>query len=308
MANATVTRLGQINGAGAVDALFLKVFGGEVLTTFHNTNVMMDKHRVREISAGKSAQFPVIGTAQAQYHTPGTELVGQVINQNEKVISIDDLLVADVFIASIDEAMNHYDVREPFSTELGTVLANTFDSNVQQVLVLAARAAANVTGGYGGTQLTNAAYATDGVALANGLFDAAQVLDEHEIPENDRYCNMRPAQYYLMARTPDVINRDWGGRGAYAEGEVLKVAGVAVVKTTRLPSTNVTTGPAAYQGDFTNTQFAVYHKSAVGTVRLLDLGIEAGYDIRRQGTLIVAKYAVGHGILRPEAAVEGKSA
>jgi hypothetical protein len=43
------------------------------------------------------------------------------------------------------------------------------------------------------------------------------------------------------------------------------------------------------------------HKSAVATVKLLDLGMEAAYDIRRQGTLMVAKYAVGHGSLRPEA-------
>jgi hypothetical protein len=36
----------------------------------------------------------------------------------------------------------------------------------------------------------------------------------------------------------------------------------------------------------------------------MDLAAESEYDIRRQGTLMVAKYAVGHGILRPEAAVE----
>ena len=27
------------------------------------------------------------------------------------------------------------------------------------------------------------------------------------------------------------------------------------------------------------------------------------YDVRRQGTLMVAKYAMGHGVLRPEAAI-----
>lgn len=46
---------------------------------------------------------------------------------------------------------------------------------------------------------------------------------------------------------------------------------------------------------------------AVGTVKLLDLAQEMAYDIRRQGTLIVSKYAVGHGILRPECAVELKT-
>jgi len=55
MSDATVSRLGQANGAGDEKALFLKKFAGEVLTSFHNKNVMMDKHMVRTIENGKSA-------------------------------------------------------------------------------------------------------------------------------------------------------------------------------------------------------------------------------------------------------------
>lgn len=252
-------------------------------------------------------QFPVIGTAQARYHTPGTEITGQVIKQNERIITIDDLLIADVFLSNIDEAMTHYEVRGPYAQELGTVLANGMDRNVQQVLTLAARASATVDGGNGGTQLTAAGYANDGAAIAGGIFDAAQVMDEKNIPEDGRLVNIRPAQYYLVAQTKDVLNKDWGGSGTYADGTVLKVAGIELVKTNQLPNSNVTTGPAAYQGDFSATQFVAYHPSAVGTVKLMDLGMESDYDIRRQGTLVVAKYAMGHGILRPECAVEGKS-
>lgn len=309
MANATVSRLGDVNSGGSdVTQLFLKLFAGEVITTFSNQVVMMDKHMVRSIKSGKSAQFPVIGSASASYHTPGTEIVGQEILHNEKVITIDDLLVADVFIANIDEAMNHYDVRGPYAQELGGALQRKFDSNVQQVVILAARASATITGGNGGSALTLAAYATDGASLAGGIFDAAQKLDEKNVSEADRFCNLKPATYYLLAQTTNVINKDWGGMGVYAEGKVLKVAGVTLVKTNQLPTTNVATGPTAYQGDFSTTVGAVYHKAAVGTVKLLDLGLESAYDIRRQGTLMVAKYAVGHGILRPECAVELKTA
>lgn len=55
MANANVSNLGQINAAGATDALFLKVFSGEVLTSFHRQNVFLGKTMVRSISSGKSA-------------------------------------------------------------------------------------------------------------------------------------------------------------------------------------------------------------------------------------------------------------
>lgn len=39
MTNSTVSRVGQVNQAGAVDALFLKQFGGEILTEFEETTV-----------------------------------------------------------------------------------------------------------------------------------------------------------------------------------------------------------------------------------------------------------------------------
>jgi hypothetical protein len=308
MANATVSRVGQVNGAGDATELFLKVFAGEVLTSFHNANVMMGRHMVRTISSGKSAQFPVIGTATAGYHTPGTEITGQVIKGNERVIGIDGQLIADVFIDNLDEAMSHYDLRAPYAEELGTVLANTMDANVQQVLLKAAAASATVDGGNGGSELTLAGYATDGAALANGIFDAAQILDEKNVPDMNRMVNLKPAQYYLLAQNTNVINKDWGGSGSYADGTVLKVANVELVKTNQLPTTNVTSGPATYQGDFSNTAFVVYHPSAVGTVKLLDLAMESSYDLRRQGTLMLAKYASGHGILRPECVVAGKSA
>jgi hypothetical protein len=308
MAAATPFRIGQVNGAGATDALFLKVYGGEVLTAFETLNVMESLQMIRNISAGKSAQFPATWKVNASYHTAGAEIVGQTSNVNERVISIDDLLIADVFIPVIDEAKNHYEYRSEYSTQAGRALARKFDTNSQQVGVLAARAAATVTGGNGGTQLTNAGYATTGSTIAAGIFSSAQTLDEKDVPEDMRVAILRPAQYYLVAQTTDVINRDWGGAGVYAEGSVLKVAGVEIVKSNHLPSTNVASGPSAYQGDFSNTQALVMQKGAIGTVKLLDLGVEMEYDMRRQGTLIVAKYALGHGILRPECAVEMKSA
>lgn len=110
MANATVTRLGAINGAVStvdeVRALFLKVFSGEVLTSFEQTTVAKDRVMVRGIQNAKSAQFPCIGNVTASYHVPGAEIVGQVVKHAERTITIDGVLLSDVFIAQIDELMN----------------------------------------------------------------------------------------------------------------------------------------------------------------------------------------------------------
>jgi hypothetical protein len=306
MANATVSRLGQADGSGSDTALFLEVFGGEVLTAFRESNEFLGRHIVRSIASGYSAQFPATWKTTSAYHTPGAEIVGTAINHNERNIAIDDLLVASAFIANIDEAMNHYDVRSEYSFQLGAELAKTFDENVAQVGCLAARASATVSGGSAGTQITDADSKTNADSLVQSVFDAAQALDEKDVPEGDRFVFLKPAQYYLLVNSSSkLVHADYVmANGGVDSGKVYSVAGVQIVKTNNLPSTNVTTGPAAYQGDFSNTSGLVIHRSAVGTVKLIDLAVEMGYDMRRQGTLMIAKYAIGHGILRPESAVE----
>ena len=47
----------------------------------------------------------------------------------------------------------------------------------------------------------------------------------------------------------------------------------------------------------------IFTKDAAATVKLLDLGVESEYQIDRQGTLMVAKYAMGLNILRPACAI-----
>lgn len=309
MANATQLGFGQVNSAGATDALFLKVFGGEVLAAFEEVNVTVPRHMVKSIASGKSAAFPVTWKVAAAYHVAGAEIVGQTSNANERVVVIDDVLLASVFIASIDEAKSHYDVRGIYSEECGRSLANVWDKSVLQVGVLGARAAANVTGGNAGSSFTSATtlYKTSASDLAAGIFLAAQTLDEKDISAYDRAVFVKPAQYYLLAQSTAVINKDWDGKGSYSEGKVLKVAGMDIVSSNHLPTTLIATGVAKYQGDFTKTAALIMNKTAVATVKLMDLATEMAYDIRRQGTLVIAKYAIGSDYLRPEACVELKT-
>lgn len=328
MADFVVSRLGAANGLTGTyeqdNALFLKVFSGEVLTAFEETNVFMDKHFVRTITQGKSAQFPVVGKTDAHYHVPGQELTGGSVKHAERVITIDDLLVSDKAIANIDEAKNHYDVRSIYSAEIGKALARQMDRHVGQVAVKAARSTATIAGaeGHGNglvipTDFTGAPasadYFNDGKALAEALYKAAEKLAEKDVPVEECAIFVRPAQFYRLVQNKDLLNKDWGGMGSYAMGDLPVVAGMRVVMTNNLPSKNITTGPDAgpdqgagpkYAGDFTKTAALVLHPSAIGTVKLMDLAMEMEYSVRHQASLMVAKYAVGHGILRPEGAVE----
>lgn len=319
MTNVTPSRLGAANLAAAnatqSNALFLKIFAGEVLTAFDETNVMKDLHVSRTIASGKSASFPVTGKANAAYHTVGTPLLGtQQIAHNEIVVNIDDVLIADTFIANIDEAKNHYDVRAEYSRLLGMALSKQFDIRCLQLAVLAARSSATVAGGNGGSAVTDADAGTNGASLAASIFEAAKIMDEKDVPENDRVAIVKPSQYYNLVQTTDVINRDFGGAGVYADGTVLRVAGIQIVKSNNVPTTNISAVAGennTYHGDFSNTVAVVMQKQALGTVKLMDLAVErtsGDFEVMYQGTLMAAKYAMGHGILRPECSVEIKSA
>lgn len=315
MANATRSNPGWVNGAGGTyeqdNANFLKVFTGEVLTAFDENNLMKDLHKVRTINHGKSAQFVIMGKAAARYHVPGTPVLGSnVIKQGERTINIDDLLLADVFIYDLDDAKNHFDVRQEYSKQLGAALAREFDMKCMRVAVKAARSTGVIADDPGGTVLKNPAFATDGEVLAGGIFLCAQTWDEKDVMDMERSVVVRPAQYYLLAQTTKVINRDWGGAGVYADGKVLKVAGVQILKSNNVP-TGVITAKAgennAYDGDFSDTVAVALQREAIGTVKLKDLAVQksgADFNIMYQGDLMLAKYAMGHGMLRTACAIE----
>ena len=312
MVNAVPTRIGQTNGSGDVESLFLKLFSGEVLAAFNLANVFGDKHRQKSISNGRSYQFPAIGTATAAYHTPGTEIVGRnSILQAERVITIDDVLLANEYIAQIDELKSHFDVRGEYAKQMGEALADQFDRNVARNLVLAARATSTITGGNGGGSATNASFATDASLLAAGVYTMAQSFDEKGLPDTERYVAVRPAQYYLLVQKTDLINKDWGGAGSYASGKIGTIADVSIVKSNKVPQANDTSNtniPSGYRANYSTVVAIGWHPWAVGTVKLMDVQSESMWDPRRQATLLLAKYACGHGILRPECAFEFRSA
>ena len=336
--NSQPSRLGLSSVAGSTDAneLFLKVFSGEIITVFEENNVMMPLHRVRTISSGKSAQFPVTGVAGANYHTPGESLLStgdggnpegsKYLNKfkhNEKVVYIDDVLVSSVFVADIDEMKNHYDVRSIYSTEIGRALAYTADKALLRTAIIGARRGTNrfgdATATYLGTQTSIGNSTPD---LVDALITVAQKMDERNVPSSDRYAVLPPAEYYkLISGDNDAINRDYGNdaNGSLASGQVVSVSGIRILKSNHLPTANESstqstlfgsdqikndvsgTANTGYSGiNFGTNRGIVFHREGLATVKLMDLSVESEYIMERMGTLMLAKYAMGHNVLREE--------
>ena len=254
-------------------------------------------------------------------------------NMNEVVINIDKMLVSSTFIPNIDELKNHFDVRGQFSKELGIALAQRFDRAVLKTL--AAGSAQNGKSGQpNGIQITGATTNT-GAGLVAALTEVAKRLDENDVPDDGtRFAILKPREYYKLVSTDNVaINRDFGGVGSVATGKIPQVAGINIFKSNNLKAVavdssgqdsdgqtvnmgtpeaddaNASNDPfgsgAGYtkSGGLASTQIIGGHPTALGTVKLLDLATESDYSVAHQGTLMVAKYAMGHGVLRPGACV-----
>lgn len=323
MANATVSLQGAVNNGGAADALFYKIFTGEVLTAYEKATVMNGRVRTRKVSNQKSASFANTGRSTAEIHAPGTEITGQAQNHNETVIPVDELLISHTFIADIYEAMNHYEVRGEYANQMGQALARGRDKTLMRNVIKAARASNKVTGLPGGTSLTmSAGYAAASDAdkateLADFIFQANKAIRKNDASANEAICLLDWDDYFRLVQNKDLLNRDWGGMGSYANADLPRVGGLPIVPTNMFPrqddSANTTGSAIDDNGDLIHVnhsvnsakvQALVFTPECVGEVSLIDLSLQSEYDIRRQGTLMVARKAYGAGVLRPETAVE----
>lgn len=310
MADFAVNRPGEKSG-GSTDPfeLFLRKFSGEVLQSYLKAIVVAPLVRNRTVSGQKSATFPVIGTRAAARHTAGAELLGGTIAHTEKEIFVDAPLVNHVSIYKFDELMNHFDIRADYARKLGQGIAEIDDKNRIRSLLLAARASANLSDYSGGAQVSTAAMDTDADVLLDAVATAAQTLDEKNIPRADRWCLVKPAQWYLLTKDGRVFHRDYGndGNGSQATGSVVQWQGIKFVTTNNYPTDNyagVTGEINTYAVNATKSVAVVFNRQAIGTVTLAGMNVESDYSVRHQSSILVASMANGTNILEPQCAVE----
>ena len=317
-----ISNPGQKLSAGDRDALFMKVFSGEVLTAFARNTVMMSRHQVRTIDHGKSASFAVMGRTRAKYLAPGNSLDDQrkKFEHSEKVIAIDGLLTADCLITDIDDAMNHYDVRVEYSRQLGEALAQSADcAIINELANMAAKDAAVLENipdnGVGAEKVQGTGKAFEfetGIAISQsadygnkiieGLLAARAAFTKNYVPMGDRYCLLTPEGYsaLIKALMPDSAN--YQALFDPNSGKLQTICGFEVIEVPHLLNDGVD-GKHKLNTKFTaaKLQGIVFHRSAVGTVKLKDLAMERARRAEYQADQIIAKYAMGHGGLRPEA-------
>ena len=336
--NATITATGNINktpGLGLTQggsdydskyATYLKLFSGEMFKAYESACIAKGTVQNRTLKSGRSMQFIFTGRMTAEYHQPGTPILG---SSNppvaEKTIIMDDLLISSAFVYDLDETLAHYSLRSEISKKIGHALAESYDKKVFRTIALAAREAHPITASPGpepgGSVIKlGAGNEFNAQSLVDAFFEAASILDEKNVPRDGRHAVLSPRQYYALISQVDsnILNRDYGNnQGNLNSGDGLyEIAGIKIKRSNNLPfmagSVDRVNGENNdYSGDFSAHAGLIYMKDAAGVVEGIGPQVQTtGSDVKTmyQGDVIVGRMAMGVGTLNPACAIELQAA
>jgi len=334
--NSTPTPLGSINSTPQLGlsqgyndgsttgkyATYLKLFSGELFKAYQSACIAKGTVQNRTLKNGKSMQFIFSGRMQADYHVPGTPILGSGDPPvAEKTILMDDLLISSAFVYDLDETLAHYSLRSEISKKIGYALAEAYDKKVFRTIALAAREAHPVTAAPGpepgGSVIKlGANNEFNAQALVDSFFEAASILDEKNVPQSGRHAVLSPRQYYALISQVDsnILNRDYGNsQGNMNSGDGLyEIAGISIKRSNNLPFmagsvSRVNGENNDYSGDFSKHCGLIYMKDAAGVVEGIGPSVQTtsgDVSVMYQGDIIVGRLAMGVGTLNPAAAIE----
>ena len=337
-AEMAITSLGNLNktpGLGLTDnltdydakyATYLKIFSGEMIKAYESVCIAKETVQNRTLTNGRSLQFIYTGRMTADYHQPGTPILGSDNPPvSEKIIVMDDLLVSSAFVDSLDEVLSHYSLRSEIANKIGYSLAEAYDKKIFRIIAKSARQASPITASPGpepGGSVIKLGSGNEfnAQALVDGFFEAASILDEKNVPREGRHAVLSPRQYYALISQVDsnILNRQYGStQGNLNSGEgLVDIAGISIKRSNNLPFMVGTVAKQLgenndYSGDFSSSCGLIYQRDAAAVVQGIGPSIQTtGGDVRTmyQGDLVVGRVAMGADWLNPAAAIELQAA
>lgn len=337
--SAPVHRPGQSNLGGDEQALFLKIFTGEVITALKRVMVTDGFYWKKTISGGKSAQFLYTGRTTPTAHFPGQHILedqtaGQLadikiltqLGKAEKVINIDRPLIRSAFFDDLDMAMAQYDDRAIAAMEIAEGIGFELDQRMFAVMLQGAQQTSGLVNTLpGGEVIYESTWGSNVANTIGAIFEMdAALTDKHVSTQlGERRLYVRPAIYnFLVNECRDhVLNTRYNpeGNGSVASGQIMRIANFEIVQAPTMPATTYDPrvvggtgalandyGPFSGGGgasDFTSVGALVCYRQAMGVVELAgapNTTVKMGKEELRLGSYATAYTTRGASWVRPE--------
>jgi hypothetical protein len=247
----------------------------------------------------------------------------------EILIQVDNPLVSSEFISDIDEMMSHYDVRSVIASRLGEALAIEHDLDVLMCICNGAAKAlgdddsvstntyAGSWGKVGAVRSSVPTFETSSTAAIAEFKYFATLFNQNDVPQEGRVAIVGPTCYQNLAGDSTLSSADYNrtAGGDIGSGRILNIHGFRVIMSNRIADLQGYTTDYASQGvikpgqrgtdyfyaDFTPVVGLFAQSTAIGTVKLGEMGLRHEENLERLGHLFVSSLTCGNGVLRPSA-------
>lgn len=318
--------------------LSLKKFWGNAVEAWRSESVLVGGAnpgiQVKNETGSQSWQFLMLADVpDPEYHTPGTELLGQQFEVQDGTITVDDIEVAHYDVPLDQWYKSHFDIAGTLGTRGGAQIARKMDKRAFQLLVNVARTTQVTKNGQvvhnGGQRVTNAVtsgvvatrYPLSSTGASNFRDDAAYLAQQYDDdfgPEGDRTLYITPYIRRVLGKDSTIFDdrftRDINNSLNSRAIGMLEGFQVVVAKG-RIPNTNVTNERfSKYNGNFLNAQGsaaangepvavavagAMSGMAPIGMVQMFGINAANMEDMRRNTFFIKAQTLYGMGQLHP---------
>lgn len=326
--------------AGDLDLALEASFSARVVEKFRNKTILWDNNPPvilkKEIEYGSAWQFVMSAEmGDPDEHTPGDELLGQLYAFEDNTITIDRITVSHADLPIDYLAQSHFDAVGSVSDQLAYRLAKFYESRLLRTAINGAKAAAVTKSGLtvhnGGNLVTNSGGFTTRYALSTTGADnfradcalLARRMDEDDVPESSRYMIATPYIRQVLGYanlstlySNAIFNRDMSAStpNSAVNRSIVEIEGFKIIGFSNLmPSTNISSGPTKYQGNFTATDSGGLGQPAavviagaqegiagLGMVQAGGLYTHMSRDERRNTMFMKAQMFCGFGYMHPQ--------
>lgn len=298
LANPTVTRPGQHNGTGAIDALHIEEITGEVQGTLERMSLLAPRVQLR----------PLRGTSTLTTHAVGKSSLGKIVvgqgiqatgqtSWGKTSVSVDTTIICREHLPLLEELQTSYAARAEIGQEQGKEHAKGFD---QAFFIQAMKAGASTANTYGlsagkghlgATQSTfaNALDVNDPALIYSQIVDLITRMREKDVdPISDgTILGVSHATMALLSMNEMLINSEFvTSDGTRIPQMVLKAHGLPIIPSNNFLGGQTVTGHLlstaengnAYDGDFTKVVGVAFSPKALLAAETIPLSTDVFFD------------------------------
>ncbi len=252
--------------------LFIDSFDAEVHIAYQGIKSLRDKVRKKTGVIGNTHRFPKAGKGVATQHNRGNDVVAMNAGRDKVTATLEDWEAFD-YEDKFDVHKSNIDDRKIIAENTVKAIGRRED----QLIIDAMEAGANVA-----MQVDNSSAAMD----VDDLIAAAQLLDENNVPEDERYIAVGTKQKAQLLKTTEITNADYATVKALVHGSINSFMGF-----------EFTTIGARDEGGLpvaTNVRTAFYwHKSSIGLAIGMELETMVDWIPQKVQYQVGATYSAG---------------